>query len=182
MRVVMRIAGQRLQVRRLHVPRDARWWTGNAGRRVVYRRHWRHVAGHRRRAGRRAVADVLAHTAGATVTAAAAAATATAADVSSGWARLTAGRRTVTCEVEKKTNGQARPKHNVYITIILLRNELPVIYHYNYYIITVHIIPIYVIIIYSTIFFVKCRDQVEFWDGGMVNRLTFNEQIRTAPT
>jgi len=103
MRVVMRIAGQRLQVRRLHVPRDARWRTGNAGRRVVYRRHWRHVARHRRRAGRRTVADVLAHAAGATVTAtAAAAATATAADVSSGRARLTAGRRTVTCEVKRK--------------------------------------------------------------------------------
>jgi len=48
---------------------------------------------------------VLAHAAGATVTAtAAAAATATAADVSSGRARLTAGRRTVTCEVKKKNN------------------------------------------------------------------------------
>jgi len=58
---------------------------------------------------------VLAHAAGPTVTATAAAA-ATAADVSSGRARLTAGRRTVTCKggKEKKTNGQARAKHIIF--------------------------------------------------------------------
>lgn len=85
----MRVAGQR-QVRRLHVPRDDGRRAGHAGRRVVYRRHGRHVARHRRRAGRRAVADVLAHASRAHVTAAA--------DVSAGRARLTAGRRAVTCE------------------------------------------------------------------------------------
>lgn len=108
-RMMMGIAGQR-QVRRLDVPRDG-WRTRNAGRRMVYRRYGRHVARNRRRAGRRAVADVLAHAAGAHVTAdTAAAATATADDAAavaaasnataanvSGRARLTAGRRTVTC-------------------------------------------------------------------------------------
>lgn len=98
MRVVMGIAGQR-QVRRLHVPRDDGRRTGNAGRRVVYRRHGRHVARHRRRAGRRAVSDVLAHAARAHVAAATSAAAA-AADVSSGRTRLAAGRRAVTCNIE----------------------------------------------------------------------------------
>lgn len=111
--MVMRIASQRLQIGRLHVPRDSRRRTGNAGRRVVDRRHGRHVAGHRRRAGSRAVADVLAHAAGAHVTAAAAAASGTAANVSSGRTRLTAGRRTVTCttnggKINKQTDSSAR--------------------------------------------------------------------------
>lgn len=96
MRVVMWVAGER-QVRRFHVPRDDGRRTGHAGRRVVYRRHGRHVARHRSRAGRRAVADVLDHSARAHVTATAATAAAAytgAADVRR--ARLTAGRRTVT--------------------------------------------------------------------------------------
>lgn len=106
----MRVSGQR-QVRRLHVPRDDGRRTGNAGRRVVYRRHWRHVARYWRRAGCRTVTDVLAHASRAHVAAASAAA-----DVSAGWARLTAGRRTVTCEhtetnVNKTRQSRAVKKH-----------------------------------------------------------------------
>lgn len=62
---------------------------------MVHRRHGRHVARHRSGAGRRAVADVLAHAARAHVTTA----TAAAADVRR--AGLTARRRTVTCAGEK---------------------------------------------------------------------------------